>query len=160
MALQTITSFTQSNILRDWLITCPDREGLTKAMSNWLFLETEIECFECGETHQRKNLRYYTVGAFANPDELICKNCWNYCSKPTLANPNGENKKWPDYLDINEKNDIMIKSGTIIDQNGCKIGHVKHYNKKHHTGYVTLIGYEDFTELGSLDQTNTVVPIE
>lgn len=148
--------------LNQWLQQCPDVKQMQAILKEWMWLETLKECAECGDEFKQRDLRWDVVGAFSDPGNLICRDCWDYACEPTIANPDGvKDQAWPTFvcssgLDEKSMQDIM-QEGFIVDERNKAIGTVKNYNAKFHTGYVSLYGYEDSAEIGTLEPGCKVV---
>ncbi len=142
----------------NWIQACPDKVGMQKLLMQYAWLESNEKCYECGETTQRKFLRYDTIGPYSDGTTLICEDCWDFNCEPTPANEDGIKdcpwpKEYPTYNNISNSSAGKIRnklSGEII-------GTVTQYNERHHTGKVTLFGYEDSPEIGTLDVNCEVI---
>lgn len=139
----------------NWMRGCPDPSSMNQVLTNLFWLRAKDTCVECGDEYPRHELRYDEYGPFSDPNQLICRDCFDYSCEPTFANPEGIQSQWPPFLvpsnntKYNETYRIRFKDQIV--------GTVTHYNPQSHTGFVTLYGLEDFAELGSLDPQQVVV---
>lgn len=155
LALYQSTNNAISTPLATWLQQCPNVDEMKTILEEYMWLETESGCSECGETHKQRNLRWDPGFPFSG-EGLICKNCWDFFCEPTIANPDGIQEPWPASVSSRAIGQQLM-DGFIVDETKHVIGTVTGYNPKWHTGKVCLYGYEDGEELGSLDTKHQVV---
>lgn len=140
--------------LSAWVGKCPAPKEMQQVLAYYVWLEEKVECFECGDEHQRKDLQWDLHGPFATGDTLICKDCWEmYCPGGYMYHKGTEGAPaWPKTPPVMEPTSI-VTNGMIRDKESGKwVGEVSHYNRQHHTGRVSLYNFPASSdELGSLD---------
>ena len=158
LALCGSTNKELSPSLVTWLQQCPDVKEMKSILKEYMWLETDCECSECGETYKQRDMRWDVGFPFSDGQSLICHDCWNFFCEPTIANPDGIDEPWPSSVSSKgPTQNVNLMDGFIIDETDHVIGTVTGYNKKFHTGKVCLYGYETDAELGSLQPEHKVV---
>jgi hypothetical protein len=148
-----------SSEVKSWLGTCPDVERVNQWLTTNIWLRSPSKCAECGEKMPTSELRYDQYGAFSDPSNLICHDCFLYFCEPTIANPDGIEKSiWPPYLVPGSIDTSLYDSEfKIVDAHDVVVGSVTNYNPQFHTGHVTLDAFDGCDESGSLDPNYRVV---
>lgn len=144
--------------MRSWIVSCPDVAKFQAALQEYMFLNKDDECAECGEPYKTKDLRYDVACPCGDPENLICKNCWTMYDEGTMGDPSYRPPPWPERLSLTVVPQPLV-NGAIFDKTRrAIIGRVEGYNPKgHFAKKVILFGLESSAEAGSLDDDCVVV---
>jgi hypothetical protein len=152
VAGNTNNSATITPQLAQWMRDCPDLALFQTAMKDYICLNTVTKCATCGEKYKTKDLRYDVADPCGDPLSLVCRNCWDLWNGGSLGDPQYRPPQWPETLNLNDKPAPLI-NGIIVDRRtNAVIGRAKRYNPRgHFAELVTLFGFEENAEGGSLD---------
>lgn len=134
--------------LADWAAKCPDPEFMARAIAHRLFMASPATCYECGVKTTNAELR--EDYAYWESGQPICKECWHFYDKGTVACPGYKAPRWPEKRTIGP---VPIKyDGVLVEKDTRKrVGTVTAFHPK--TGMchrVTRDAYPGAAEMGSI----------